>query len=293
MFAGLLAEIRAYGEGLIIAEQIPARLVQDVIKNTAVKIVHRLPAADDREAVGATMNATASQSRYLVTLPPGRAAIFSDGMDFPLLVKVKDGTEREVASPALTSDARTVVHPRSVTCGRECQTRPCTLRDMRAAQRALDDVGWVRLWAELAVLAHLTGWPIPAPEPALSAAFSARPARVRQCALSHAVDAAVAARASAVVTAGAAGAAPAPAITDPAALAAHVHAAITAWAERAEWLCPPDEPEWRLTGAVTEDVAFGAGRPSVIEGSGPLPELLAAFVDCRWPLRYLKRAASA
>ena len=33
MFAGLLAEIRAYGEGLIIAEQIPDRLVQDVIKN--------------------------------------------------------------------------------------------------------------------------------------------------------------------------------------------------------------------------------------------------------------------
>ncbi len=45
MFAGLLAEIRAYGEGLIIAEQIPARLLPDVIKNTAVKITHRLPAA--------------------------------------------------------------------------------------------------------------------------------------------------------------------------------------------------------------------------------------------------------
>src|SRR5689334_22481895 len=33
MFAGLLAEIRAYGEGLVIAEQIPDRLVPDVIKN--------------------------------------------------------------------------------------------------------------------------------------------------------------------------------------------------------------------------------------------------------------------
>ena len=95
LFAGLLAEIRAYGEGLVIAEQIPARLVPDVIKNTAVKITHRLPAADDREAVGATMNATPRQSRYLVTLPPGQAAVFSDGMDFPVLVQVKDGTERE------------------------------------------------------------------------------------------------------------------------------------------------------------------------------------------------------
>jgi hypothetical protein len=106
------------------------------------------------------MNATPHQSRYLVTLPPGQAAVFSDGMDFPVLVKVKDGTEREAASPAPTADARTVVRPRSGTCGSECMARPCTLREMRGGQRALDGVPWVRLWAELAVLAHLTGWPI-------------------------------------------------------------------------------------------------------------------------------------
>ena len=182
------------------------------------------------------------------------------------------------------------MRPRSVTCGAECGARPCTLRDMRAAQRALDAVGWVRLWAELAVLAHLTGWPIPAPRPDTLAAFTALPTRVRQCALSHAVDAAVASRAAAVVvTGGVTG----PALADPAALAAHANAAITAWAERGEWLCQPDEPDWRLAGGVTEDAAFGVERPSVIEGSGPLPDLLAAFVDCQWPLRYLKRAASS
>jgi DNA helicase HerA-like ATPase len=111
MFAGLLAEIRAYREGLVIAEQIPARLVPDVIKNTAINFVHRLPAADDRDAVGATMNATPAQDRYLVTLPPGQAAVFTDGMDFPVLVQVKDGTERERASPSTTSDSRTRLPP--------------------------------------------------------------------------------------------------------------------------------------------------------------------------------------
>ncbi len=30
MFADLLAEVRAYGEGLVIAEQIPAKLIPDV-----------------------------------------------------------------------------------------------------------------------------------------------------------------------------------------------------------------------------------------------------------------------
>ena len=272
LFAGLLAEIRAYGEGLVIAEQIPARLVPDVIKNTAVKVTHRLPAADDREAVGATMNATPQQSRYLVTLPPGQAAVFSDGMDFPVLVKIKDGTEREAASPAPTADARTVVRPRSGTCGGECVARPCTLREMRGGQRLLDAVAWVRLWAELAVLAHLTGWPMPVPTPAALAALRARPARLAQCAVSHAVDAAVAAR---------------PAIARPAALAAHVAEAIRARAECSEWRCLDDEPEWLLGAEVTEDVVFGVARPSALEAAGVTEALSEVFIDCRWPSGYL------
>jgi len=264
LFAGLLAEIRAYGEGLVIAEQIPARLVPDVIKNTAVKITHRLPAVDDRDAVGATMNATPPQSRYLVTLPPGQAAVFSDGMDFPVLVKIKDGTERELASPSPTTDARTVVNPRSGTCGGECAARPCTLREMRRGQQVLGDLPWVRQWAELAVLAHLTGWPMPVPAPAVLTALLAQPARLAQCALSHAVDAATAAR---------------PEIPRPAALAAHVAAAIGARVAGTAWLCQPDEPEWLL----------GPEATQTLELSETLDGLPAAFIDCQWPSLYLRR----
>jgi hypothetical protein len=145
---------------------------------------------------------------------------------------------------------------------------------MRAAQRALEGAGPMRPWAELAVLAHLTGWPTPVPKPTALGAMTALPARVRQCALSHAVDAAVAARAAV--------------IADPAALAVHVRAAITARLERSEWLCHPDEPQWLLAGPVTEDVAFGTVRPSALEGAAPLADLLAGFIDCRWPERYLQ-----
>jgi hypothetical protein len=49
-FAGLLAEIRAYGEGVVVVEQIPSKVIPDVVKNTAVKVMHRLPARDDRDA---------------------------------------------------------------------------------------------------------------------------------------------------------------------------------------------------------------------------------------------------
>jgi DNA helicase HerA-like ATPase len=272
LFAGLLAEIRAYGEGLVIAEQIPARITPDAIKNTAVKVTHRLPAADDREAVGATMNATPHQSRYLVTLPPGQAAVFTDGMDFPVLVKVKDGTEREAASPARTADARRVVRPRSGSCGSECVLRPCTLREMRGGQRVLDSVSWVRLWSELAVLAHLTGWPMPVPTPSALAALRSQPARLAQCAVSHAIDAAVAARQK---------------IARPASLAAHVAAAICARTDRSAWLCAPDEPEWLLRAEVTDDTIFGVARPSALEAAGTLGSLPEIFIGCEWASSYL------
>jgi len=273
LFAGLLAEIRAYGEGLIIAEQIPARLIPDVIKNTAVKIVHRLPAADDREAVAATMNATGPQSRYLATLPPGQAAVFADGMDFPVLVQVKDGTERERAPRARTSDPRPVVRPRSPACGSQCTSRPCTLRDMRRAQHALQDEPWIGPWAALTVLAHLTGYPPPVPEPAVLAPLvKALPARTLQCAVSHTVDTAI--------TSG-------PVIPRPAALAAHVSAVLRARAERSQWICPLDEPEWLLPAPVTADQAGELLRPATAGQAAALPALLSRFIDCQWPLDFL------
>jgi hypothetical protein len=198
MFAGLLAEIRAYGEGLIVAEQIPSKLVPDVIKNTAVKIVHRLPAKDDRDAVGATMNITDAQSQFLVTLRPGEGAVFTDGMDYPHLARMPDGTAVENTRAARTTSPGVLVDPRSTTCGADCHASPCTLRDMRTAQRVLADHPQVVLWAEFATAAHLSGWGSPVPEPAIIEALRALPGRLRDCALSHAVDGAVAARASAI-----------------------------------------------------------------------------------------------
>jgi hypothetical protein len=193
-FASLLAEIRAYGEGLVVAEQIPSKLVPDVIKNTAVKIVHRLPARDDRDAVGATMNITEAQSRFLVTLTPGEGAVFTDGMDFPHLVRVPDGSGLEHPErPAPLASPGVLVTPRSGTCGPDCHDSPCTLRDMRTAQRAVAERPELVLWAELSAAAHLTGWGAPGLD---TAVLDGLPRRLADCAVSHAVDAAVASRAA-------------------------------------------------------------------------------------------------
>jgi hypothetical protein len=163
-----------------------------------VKIVHRLPALDDREAVGATMNLTPAQSQYLVTLPPGEAAVHADGMDYPLLARMPDGRAREAGGPAALASAGAVSTPRSVTCGTACQAEPCTLGQMRAAQLAGVVDPRITLWAELTVLAHLTGYDLPRPGLEFFAALRALDGRLRECALAHAVDEAVAARMPAI-----------------------------------------------------------------------------------------------
>ena len=47
LFSNMLSEIRAYGEGLMIVDQSPTKLIPDVIKNTNYKIAHRMTARDD------------------------------------------------------------------------------------------------------------------------------------------------------------------------------------------------------------------------------------------------------
>ena len=206
LFAGLLAEIRAYGEGIVIAEQIPAKLVPDAIKNTALKVLHRLPAADDRQLVGATMNLDADQSRQVVSLPPGEAAVFTDGMDRPMRVRVPFGGDREqwpagsVAAGGLASGLGPVILApplagrRSAGCGHACSgERPCTLVEIRAADllaRSPQDA-WLRVWSEVYVLAHLVNRPRPRVPVPLRQRWSGFDERLRECVLATVVDRAV------------------------------------------------------------------------------------------------------
>jgi hypothetical protein len=77
-FANTLAENRKYGEGIIIAEQLPTKLVQDAVKNTNLKIMHRLTAEDDRRYLGQTMGLDEPQLRFATRLQTGEALVYSD-----------------------------------------------------------------------------------------------------------------------------------------------------------------------------------------------------------------------
>jgi hypothetical protein len=257
LFAALLAEVRAYGEGLILAEQIPAKLIPDAIKNTAVKIVHRLPARDDRDTVGATMNLTDDQSRYLVTLPPGTGAVFTDGMDYPVLVRVPDGTAREQA-PAKPAWGTDLARKRAAGCGGSCEERPCTVRQITTAQRLAVEEPRLVVWVELAVLAHLVGMPLIRPPLPFASTLNRLDSRLRDCAIRQTVEAAVTARSMPLALS-----------HSPAAFTAHVAADLRA--QLAGATACPDHPRswlasqfrWNLIRLALQDLHRrdpGAGR---------------------------------
>lgn len=89
-FANLLAEIRSYGEGLIIAEQIPTKLIADVIKNTGTKIIHKLVSMDDKLVVGNTMNFEEKQESFLTLLKPGQAIAFTEQTVKPVVINIEE-----------------------------------------------------------------------------------------------------------------------------------------------------------------------------------------------------------
>ncbi|WP_433332732.1 ATP-binding protein [Spirillospora sp. CA-294931] len=194
LFAGMLAEIRAYGEGIIVAEQIPTKLVPDVIKNTALKVVHRLPAHDDRFQVGSAMNLDQDQSREVVSLRPGVAAVFADGMDRPLRVRIPlgEGRERVLPGPPPPVDGR-----RSAACGCECRSgRACSLYELREADLLAGhpDWAWLRLWADTLVLAHVVNRPLPVVPSELGRGWSRLSPRLRECTLATVLERAVSRR---------------------------------------------------------------------------------------------------
>lgn len=88
MFSDLITEVRSYGEGLMIVDQSPSKLMRDVIKNTNVKIIHRISPKDDREAVSSCMGLRSDQEAMIATLEKGNAIISSEKDDAAVWVSV-------------------------------------------------------------------------------------------------------------------------------------------------------------------------------------------------------------
>lgn len=92
-FSNILAEVRGFGEGILIAEQIPTNLVQGAIGNTHVKVMHWLEDADSFNLFCDILNLDDHQREYARTLEVGQAVMRSKAGK-PVHIKVKNYLDR-------------------------------------------------------------------------------------------------------------------------------------------------------------------------------------------------------
>lgn len=79
----MLREVRAYSEGMIIADQLPTAIAPEVLKNTGLKIALRMSSSDDRELLGSMMAADAAQLERMAVANRGQALVLYEGLQRP------------------------------------------------------------------------------------------------------------------------------------------------------------------------------------------------------------------
>lgn len=102
-FTNMIAEMRSYGQGVIVAEQIPSKLAPDVIKNSSNKIIQRLVATDDQQLVANTIGLIAEDSLNLGFLTTGTGLCHKEGMNLPVKIRIPNISEVKVDDSMLYS----------------------------------------------------------------------------------------------------------------------------------------------------------------------------------------------
>lgn len=72
----MLAEVRALRESIVIADQLPSSMAQEVMKNTGLKIALRMSSQDEREYISSTISASPVQIDNLSRYEKGKSLVF-------------------------------------------------------------------------------------------------------------------------------------------------------------------------------------------------------------------------
>ena len=100
-FTNMIAEMRSYGQGVIVAEQIPSKLAPDVIKNSSNKIVQRLVAIDDQNIMANTIGIDSDDAMQLGALSTGKSLCHKEGMSKPVKVDIIPTSDIKVTDEML------------------------------------------------------------------------------------------------------------------------------------------------------------------------------------------------
>ena len=100
----MLKEIRAYGTGVIIADQSPSKVTHDIIAASDTKIVFRLVEASERRLIADSTNMDAEMEENLSCLQVGEAYVYSTAFSKPQLVMTEDIREKKQIKLSIDND---------------------------------------------------------------------------------------------------------------------------------------------------------------------------------------------
>ena len=100
----MLAEIRSYGVGIVIADQSPRKVSTDVVALTDIKLAFRLVEATDKQILADSANMDEVQVKRLAKLKPGEAFFFFNKLEEPEEIKTEDYRLQKNISITLSDD---------------------------------------------------------------------------------------------------------------------------------------------------------------------------------------------
>lgn len=88
----MISELRKFGEAMVFVTQFPTHVASEVVKNSGVRIIHRVSWAEDLKLIGEALNLSKEQLSHLSNLGVGEAVVSLARLQQPVLVQVEAGS---------------------------------------------------------------------------------------------------------------------------------------------------------------------------------------------------------
>jgi len=106
LLSAMLAEVRAYGEQVVVVDQSPAKVSAEVLRNTNLKIAHRVVHPSDQELIAGALGIAVNDARALGTLERGEAVLSTRSQPVPQTVQVRPARAQFASPAAMEADDR-------------------------------------------------------------------------------------------------------------------------------------------------------------------------------------------
>ncbi|MDV3293749.1 MAG: ATP-binding protein [Nitrososphaerales archaeon] len=101
----MISELRKFGEAMLFVAQFPTQVASELIKNSGVRVVHRIAWPEDVALIGDSLILTKEQRDHITKLQVGEAVVSLTRIQRPILVQVKADSVLATESRDLSFEA--------------------------------------------------------------------------------------------------------------------------------------------------------------------------------------------